>query len=127
MKTNKRFVYFLAVAFVIILGLASRKYGDILPSFLAEHAGDALWGMMVYFGFRLLFNQNSIYLAILISIICSFGIEFSQLYQANWINQLRSTLLGALVLGKGFLIVDLFRYTIGIIIAALIDQFSTSR
>lgn len=127
MKTNKRFVYFLAVAFVIILGLASRKYGDILPSFLAEHAGDAFWGMMVYFGFRLLFNQNSIYLAMLISIICSLGIEFSQLYQANWINQLRSTLLGALVLGKGFLIVDLFRYTIGIIIAAFIDQFSTSR
>lgn len=83
--------------------------------------------MMVYFGLRFLFVGKSIHTAVLLSFLFSFGIEFSQLYQADWINQLRSSILGALILGKGFLFIDLIRYSIGIIIAALIDQFSTSR
>ncbi|WP_349655092.1 DUF2809 domain-containing protein [Neobacillus sp. YX16] len=52
----------------------------------------------------------------------SFSIEFSQLYQEEWINQIRGTLLGALILGKGFLTVDLIRYTTGIAIASSLDR-----
>lgn len=48
--------------------------------------------------------------------------EFSQLYQGDWINTIRDTSLGALILGKGFLGVDLIRYSIGIVIAYVIDK-----
>jgi glycopeptide antibiotics resistance protein len=117
-----RRTYFIAVIITILLGLASRKYSHLLFFFLAENAGDILWAMMVYFGFRFLFLKKRIEIAILLSFLFSFGIEFSQLYQEDWINQIRGTMLGALILGKGFLTVDLIRYTIGIVIASTLDR-----
>ncbi len=124
MHSKKRVIYSITILVVIILGLASRKYSHFLPTFLSENAGDALWAMMVYFGFRFLLIRKNILTAILLSLIFSFGIEFSQLYQAGWINQIRGTVLGALVLGHGFLMVDLLRYTIGIIIGSFVDKLA---
>jgi glycopeptide antibiotics resistance protein len=121
-QNQLRRTYFIAVVITILLGLASRKFSPLLFSFLAENAGDVLWAMMVYFGFRFLFLKKSIVTAIFLSFLFSFGIEFSQLYQEDWINQIRGTLLGALILGKGFLIIDLIRYTIGIVIASWLDR-----
>ncbi|WP_284037202.1 DUF2809 domain-containing protein [Neobacillus sp. 114] len=124
LHSKKRVIYSITILVVIILGLASRKYSHFLPTFLSENAGDALWAMMVYFGFRFLLIRKNILTAILLSLIFSFGIEFSQLYQAGWINQIRGTVLGALVLGHGFLMVDLLRYTIGIIIGSFVDKLA---
>jgi glycopeptide antibiotics resistance protein len=117
-----RRTYFLAVVITILLGLASRKFSHLLFSFLAENAGDVLWAMMVYFGVRFLFLKKNMLTAIFLSFLFSFGIEFSQLYQEDWINQIRGTILGALILGKGFLTVDLIRYTTGIVIAFSLDS-----
>lgn len=119
---QRRKTYFLAVVITILLGLASRKFSHLLFSFLAENAGDVLWAMMVYFGFRFLFLKKSMLTAIILSFLFSFGIEFSQLYQEEWINQIRGTLLGALIVGKGFLAVDLIRYTVGIVISSSLDS-----
>nr|WP_237389763.1 DUF2809 domain-containing protein [Bacillus sp. USDA818B3_A] len=119
---NLRKTYFIFAVAVIFIGLASRKYSLYLPSFLAENAGDALWAMMVYFGFRFLLTRKPILLSIYFSFLFSFSIEFSQLYQTDWINQVRNTLFGALVLGKGFLSADLIRYTAGILLASFFDQ-----
>lgn len=114
--------YFIAVVITILLGLSSRKFSNLLFPPLAENTGDVLWAMMVYFGFRFLFLKKSIVTSIFLSFLFSFGIEFSQLYQEDWINQIRGTLLGALILGKGFLTVDLIRYTTGIVVAASFDR-----
>ena len=120
MKTNQ-FMYFIAIFLCIILGLASRMYSSNLSPLIAQNAGDALWAMMVYFGFRFLLVQKNMRTAITLSLLFSFGIEFSQLYQSDWINQIRNTTIGALILGKGFLLIDLVRYTIGILLAAFVD------
>ncbi len=117
-----RVYYLFAIALTILLGLASRKYGYSLPLVVAENAGDMLWAMMVYFGFRFLFVHNSFATAIWLSLLFSFGIEYSQLYQADWINQIRDTILGALILGKGFLFADLIRYSAGIMFASFLDK-----
>ncbi|MFT9819167.1 DUF2809 domain-containing protein [Lysinibacillus sp. NPDC056185] len=117
-----RIAYLIAIVITIFLGLASRKWSLLLPSFIAQNAGDMLWAMMVYFGFRLLLVRKCTLIAIWLSFLFSFGIEFSQLYQEDWINQIRGTTLGALVLGKGFLVEDLVRYTVGIIIATVLDK-----
>ncbi|MDR4947911.1 ribosomal maturation YjgA family protein [Neobacillus cucumis] len=119
---NVRKTYLIYIIAVIFLGLASRKYSHALPFFLAENAGDVLWAMMVYFGFRFLLVRKPISPCIMLSLLFSFGIEFSQMYQADWIIQIRSTWLGALVLGKVFLSVDLIRYTVGILLASLWDH-----
>lgn len=119
---RSRIVYIIAVALAIILGLCSREYSHMLPVYVADNAGDMLWAMMVYFGFRFLFVGKSLNVALLLSILFCFGIEFSQLYQEEWINQLRNTMIGALILGKGFLFVDLIRYTVGIGLGVLLDK-----
>lgn len=121
-KRTLRIGYLVAVVLTILFGLASRKFSQLLPVFVAENAGDALWAMMVYFGFRFLIIRRSLRTAIILSLLFSYSIEFSQLYQASWINNLRSTLLGSLILGKGFLTVDLFRYAAGIILATFLDR-----
>jgi len=53
----------------------------------------------------------------------SFAIEFSQLYHALWIDQVRHTALGGLILGFGFLWSDLICYIIGIILGIGIEKY----
>ena len=118
----KRIYYAIAILFSIVLGLASR-YINALPNFIVNHAGDTLWAIMVYFLFRFIFVRNSQYLALWQGFIFCFFIEFSQLYQVDWINTIRGTLLGALILGKGFLVVDLMRYSIGLVLACMMDKW----
>ncbi len=112
---RKRALYLLAMLVVMLLGLSSRTYADSLPLFWAEHAGDALWAAMVYLLFRMLLPDYRTWTCALGALLFSFGIEFSQLYRAEWIDALRSTTGGALVLGRGFLTLDLIRYTVGIV------------
>lgn len=114
--------YFILTILCMILGLCSRKFIIYMPSLIAPYLGDTLWASMVYFGFRFLFPKLSLNYGFLIAIIFSFSIEFSQIYQAPWINRIRDTTLGSLILGHGFLFSDLICYTVGIIIALFIDK-----
>ncbi len=123
---NKRIFYLICITIAILIGLASRRYGAYLTEFAAIHTGDMIWAMMVYFGFRFLLVNKNLFIALLLSFLFSFSIEFSQLYQSGWLNQIRDTLLGGLILGKGFLFVDLIRYSIGIFCAIFIDTLVTS-
>ncbi|RAP76164.1 DUF2809 domain-containing protein [Paenibacillus montanisoli] len=105
--------YACAAALFIMLGLASRR-GDEFPGWMADHAGDALWAGMIYWGCRLCWPRSKPRLAAAGSSILCVAVECSQLYQAEWINAIRATVLGALVLGHGFLGIDLIRYGAGI-------------
>lgn len=120
-RRRARVAYIAAVFAAIALGLGSRAFAGRLPVFVAEHFGDALWACMIYFGFRACFAHWKVSFALWCSLAFCFAIEFSQLYQADWINRIRETTLGALVLGKGFLTADLVRYSAGIAVSSLID------
>jgi glycopeptide antibiotics resistance protein len=61
------------------------------------------------------------------SFLFSFAIECSQLYSSDWINSIRNTVIGALILGRGYLTVDLVRYTFGILVAYFIDMYLISK
>ena len=108
---------------VIVLGISSRAFSEQLPLFVSRHFGDALWGSLVYFMFRVLLVNRRLWIALVWSLMFSFGIEFSQLYQADWINSIRATILGGLILGKGFLWVDLVRYTVGIMLSYGLEHY----
>ncbi|MDU5022203.1 MAG: DUF2809 domain-containing protein, partial [Clostridiales bacterium] len=111
---KKRIIYFLITISVMALGILSRKFMFIFPKLIAPFIGDLLWAMMIYFGLRFLMSKKNISKAFLVAILFSFSIEISQLYQANWINSIRNTTLGGLILGHGFLYEDLISYSIGI-------------
>ncbi|SCY57457.1 Protein of unknown function [Paenibacillus polysaccharolyticus] len=127
LSIKNRWVYFIAVIITMAAGLASRTYGAVLPNWVHEHFGDALWAGMIYFGVRMVFIHLSRARAVWISVIFSWGVEFSQMIQVPWLNDLRSTLLGALILGRGFLVIDLIRYLIGILCVYFIDRFILTR
>ncbi|WP_459190259.1 DUF2809 domain-containing protein [Parabacteroides sp. APC149_11_2_Y6] len=120
----KRWIYLAATFLIILAGLASRKYGDVLPKCIAEYSGDTLWAAMVYLALRFLFSPISILKATTGALLFSYCIEISQLYQADWINIVRSTMLGSLILGHGFLWSDMVCYTVGILLSATIDYLS---
>ncbi|WP_145334269.1 DUF2809 domain-containing protein [Paenibacillus xylanexedens] len=127
MSIQNRSVYFIAVIITMTAGLASRTYGAVLPDWVHEHFGDALWAGMIYFGVRMVCIHSNRARALWGSVTFSWMIEFSQLIQTPWLNNLRSTLLGALILGRGFLFMDLIRYLIGILCVYLIDRFILSK
>ncbi|KKY00849.1 hypothetical protein VN21_11915 [Paraclostridium benzoelyticum] len=118
-----RIKYLGVTMFIMIIGLLSRKYMNIFPKAIAPFVGDMLWAMMVYFGLRFLIPKLKLVKTLTLAIIFSFSIEISQLYQADWINNIRATTLGGLVLGHGFLFEDLISYSLGIVIGCLLDYF----
>jgi len=115
---KSRILYFILIIFTIIIGLLSRHY-TVIPLFI----GDVLWALMVYFIFRFLFIRAAIKRIVAYSLLFCYAIEFSQLYKAPWIDSLRHTLFGRLVLGDTFLWGDLLSYTVGIVIGVLIERF----
>ena len=106
---NKRLKYLLLTLFVVMLGLLSRKMSACTLDFVKLYLGDVLWAMMVYFGCRFLF------------VVFSYLIEISQLYHAPWIDAIRATALGGLVLGFGFLWSDILCYTVGVLLGIIVD------
>ena len=117
---RNRLLYMVLVAMVMVLGILSRKV-EGLPILIGAYAGDTLWAMMVVLGLAFLFKRKSTVWVALGALIFSFGIEVSQLYHAPWIDAIRATTLGGLILGYGFLWSDLACYTVGIILGSLLD------
>ncbi|PGA29881.1 hypothetical protein COL80_01210 [Bacillus thuringiensis] len=120
MKRN-RVVYALFTIVVIILGLSSRKFAFALPHLLNDYLGDALWALMIFTGFGFLFPKTETKKLAFISLMFCYGIEASQLYHAEWIDSIRATTLGGLVLGYGFLWSDVVAYTIGVGVGILCE------
>jgi len=113
-----RVAYLIAAIVVALAGLASRKYRTELPAFLAEYAGDTLWGLMLFLLVSLLLAGQPVLTRAGVALAIALSVEFSQLYHASWIDSIRQTTLGGLVLGFGFLWTDLVCYTVGIALGA---------
>jgi len=112
-----RIIYGCLIVITIISGLLSRHF-----SFIPLFIGDILWALMVYFIMRFLFVDKVVKFIVIVSLLFCYAIEFSQLYKAPWINNLRHTLFGRLVLGEGFLWSDLLCYTVGVVIGVWVDK-----
>lgn len=111
---RNRFLYFLLIIFTIFLGLASRHFEAILTQRVNLYLGDALWALMVFLFLGFIFlRKESLWIAIA-ALLFSYSIEVSQLYHATWIDAIRSTRLGGLGLGFGFLWSDIISYTAGV-------------
>ena len=128
---RNRALWIVLMTIVIALGLGTRLAGlPFRPNFLG-YLGDALWALAVYIGYCLLFPGLSTTKIATLAAITSLLVEVSQLYHAPWIDSIRSTTLGHLVLGSGFDAIDLICYSTGIGVAVLIEmgliQFAGTR
>jgi glycopeptide antibiotics resistance protein len=124
MRRSRRnpFVWTALIIVVIALGLGSRRFGHSLPVFVATYAGDTLWALVVFLGIGLLVPKTSKWRVAALAVSFSVMIEMSQLYHAPWIDSIRGTTLGALILGQGFLWGDLACYFAGIGLGVILDE-----
>ncbi|KGK88108.1 hypothetical protein DP73_13470 [Desulfosporosinus sp. HMP52] len=114
--------YLMLVTIVMICGLSARSFSSFLPLWINLYLGDILWGLMVFFLFGLLFRARPTRVVAAGALIFSYAVEISQLYHSYWIDSLRHTSIGGLVLGYGFLWSDLISYTLGIGFGLLIER-----
>jgi hypothetical protein len=113
---------FLALAAAAVgLGLATRAFRGVLPDVIGAYAGDVLWAAMVYLLIAAAWSRAPIQRVAAGAAVFSLAIELSQLYHAPWIDAVRQTRIGGLVLGFGFLWSDLACYVAGIALAAALD------
>lgn len=118
---RSRWRYAAATAVTIAVGLASRAYRAYLPWWLAKNAGDALYATMVFFGVGVLVPRARTARTALAALAFCVAIELSQLYRAPWIDAVRETTPGRLVLGQGFHAFDLVCYVIGVALGAVLE------
>jgi len=116
-----RLWYVLMIAIVVCLGLLSRRMANQLPDVINLFLGDSFWALMIYLVLRMVFRNWSVKKVAVFGLAFCFIIELSQLYHDKWIDMIRSTTLGGLVLGYGFLWSDLVAYSIGIGSGIIVD------
>jgi len=112
-----RLQYFILFLSVIFLGILSRKL-----SFVPLWAGDFLYAVMIYSLVRILFPLKKFTSTLFLSLLVCYTIELLQLYQGNWMIELRKTMFGRYVLGQGFLWTDILAYIFGIAVTFSIEK-----
>jgi hypothetical protein len=124
---RSRPLYLALAAATVALGLASRRFRSALPAFVGAYAGDVLWAAMVYLLAAAVWPRASVRRLAVGTAVFALAIELGQLYHAPWIDAVRHTRIGGLVLGFGFLWSDLACYAAGIALAAALDAVLTRR
>ena len=114
-------VQIILIALACLLGIGSRRYAHALPGFIAAYAGDTLWALAAFLGFGLIMPRASTRTIAMLALAFSVAVELSQLYHAPWIDSIRQTTLGGLILGFGFLWSDLACYAVGVVLGVLVD------
>jgi hypothetical protein len=110
------------IVMVVCLGLGSRRFASRLPGPVAAYAGDTLWALAAFLGLGLLMPRASTARVALLALAFSSFIEASQLYHAPWIDSIRRTTLGGLVLGYQFVWSDLACYAVGVGLGVIIEE-----
>jgi hypothetical protein len=116
----------LLIVLVSILGIGSRRFGSILPGFIATYAGDSLWALAAFLAIGVILPRASTQTVALLALFLSVAVELSQLYHAPWIDSIRSTTVGGLLLGFGFLWSDLACYTAGVGMGVLMEVMNVT-
>ena len=117
-RFGRRAAFLASLATAIVLGLASRRFGPELPAFVATYAGDALWAAAAYLALGVAWPSAPIMRRAIAAFALAVMVEASQIYHAPWIDGIRATRLGALLLGSGFLWSDLVCYAVGVAASA---------
>jgi hypothetical protein len=111
----------------IVLGLASRHYPFLFPGAFGKYPGDALWALMVYFGWGLVFPKKPMIQILFLTLATSLGVEFGKFYRVPWLNDFRETTIGHLLLGASFSWQNLFAYAVGASIGGVLDCWFLSQ
>jgi hypothetical protein len=120
-----RLLHLFLLLVVIVLGLWSRSpAASELSCFIAAYAGDTLWALAIFLAIGILLPSQSTSRTALLALLLAFSIEAGELYHAHWIDAIRATRLGGLLLGYSFLWSDLVCYGCGVAIGVAGERMS---
>jgi hypothetical protein len=109
------------LAVLIPIGLFSRTPAGRLP-WLDKEVGDLLWATAFYLFFVLCLPRRRPVFAAALAIAVTFSIEFLKFYRAPWIESVRSTYAGGLLLGHKFFWHDFLSYALGVGLGLALDR-----
>lgn len=118
-------MYALAALGVVAAGLFARSEAAGLPWVAAKYVGDALWGLVVFLGVGFLLPRLRTPAAAGLAAVFAGAVEASQLVHAPWLDAVRATRPGGLVLGTPaatFAWGDLAAYLAGIAAGAAAEK-----
>jgi Protein of unknown function (DUF2809) len=104
----------------IAVGLMVHLGGSLLSPVLRDVLGDALWAMMMVWWMGVAAPRLPLRTRGLAALAVCISVELSQRYHTPFLDALRRTVPGHLVLGSGYDPRDLLAYTAGVIIAVVL-------
>ncbi len=116
-----RAVYAVGAAVIISAGLLCRFPGSGLPWPVAKASGSILWGAMVYCLVALARPNAGAGWKLAVAVAIALSVEFSRLYHSPWLDEFRTTLAGALLLGRIFSPWNMVAYAIGALAIGILD------
>jgi uncharacterized membrane protein YccC len=108
----------------IAAGLMVHLGGSFLPPTVRDVLGDALWAMMIVWWMGVAAPRLPLRTRGLLALVVCVGVELSQRYRTPFLDALRGTLPGHLVLGSGYDPRDLLAYATGVVVALALDRWS---
>ncbi|MEL6135021.1 MAG: DUF2809 domain-containing protein [Bacteroidota bacterium] len=132
-RDRRRQLYTALIIGIIPIGLYSRIWyrsvedqctGGVLCVW-GEYAPDALYALMFYWLARWVWVNRSFGWSAMLALAFCYGIEVLQFYHAPWIDAIRATPLGGLILGFSFLWSDIVCYSLGVGVGVVVDVLLT--
>ena len=99
-RYRSRLLLLAGMVLVVGAGLASRSFPQALPLGLGGYPGDALWALLVFLALAFVKPGSRTSRLAMAALSVSYLVEAAQLYQDPWVNSIRSSTAGHLVLGQ---------------------------
>jgi hypothetical protein len=106
------------------LALYARQYALAHPSSPFDFVGDALWALVVFSMVGLFFPTMSTWHATAWAFLIPSLFELGERYQLPWLEPLRGTSLGLVVLGTEFVRLDFACYAAGALVGMSVELFA---
>jgi hypothetical protein len=121
-RARRRTWSIVALVFVVLLGLASRRYPVLFPAALGKYPGDALWALMVFVAWGIVFPRKPTLRIFVYTVVTSYCVEFCKLYRTPWLDDFHNSTIGHLLLGSTFSWQNLIAYTAGAAIGVVAER-----
>jgi hypothetical protein len=112
--SRPRIAWLALIVAAAALGIGSRRFAGRLPRVVAAYAGDTVWATAAFLGLGLVLPRAPTRRVAALACLASLLVELSQLHKAPWLESIRRTTPGGLLLGYDFAWSDLACYAVGV-------------
>jgi len=125
--SRRRVRYLVLAVGTIAVGVMVHLGGTFLPPVFRDVLGDALWAMMIVWWMGVAAPRLPLRTRGLAALAVCVAVELSQCYHTPFLDALRRTLPGHLVLGSGYDPRDFLAYSAGVVLAIVLVRALAER